>query len=73
MAERATQRHWVIRGFDGHTKIYERTIGLGQLSEKQVEAVLKALAAKAGLEFDETVGAYATRGTRIANDLLHVQ
>jgi hypothetical protein len=74
MAERATQqRHWLIQGFDGQRKIYERKVGLGQLSEKQVEAILKALAAKAGLDFDEIIGAYATRGTKIANDLLRVQ
>jgi hypothetical protein len=70
---RATQGYWLIRGFDGHTKIYERRIGLGQMSEKQLEAALKALAARAGLEFDEIIGAYATRGTKIANHLLSVQ
>jgi hypothetical protein len=44
MAERATQRHWLIRGFDGHTKIDEKRIDLGQLSEKQLKPILKALA-----------------------------
>jgi hypothetical protein len=73
MAERATQRHWLIRGFDGHTKIDEKRIDLGQLSEKQLKPILKALATKAGLDFDEIIGAYATRGTKIANDLLRVQ
>jgi hypothetical protein len=35
--------------------------------------LLKALAAKAGLGFDEIVGAYAKRRTKIANNLLEVQ
>ncbi len=37
-----------------------------------MKQLLMALAAKAGLEFNEIVGAYATRKTKIANDLLTV-
>jgi hypothetical protein len=63
--------HWLIQGYDGLIKIYERRVEAG-LTSRQVEALLKALAAKCGLTFDEVVGAYATRRTRIANDLLDI-
>ena len=43
------------------------------MTEEQIKAVLQALAAKAGLTFDEIIGAYAKRGTKIATDLLLVQ
>jgi len=54
-------------------KIYEKEMKIGCCSEKQIRAVLQSLVAKAGMDFDEIVGAYAKRGTRIANDLLLVQ
>ncbi len=63
---------WHIRGYDSTTKIYERKVDVGRLTWRQAEALLRALAAKAGLTYDEIVGAYATRRTKIANDLLEV-
>jgi hypothetical protein len=65
--------HWLIRGFDSTTKIYERRVDAGQITEIQVKALLRALTAKAGLSNDEIVGAYASRRTKIANDLLRVE
>lgn len=65
--------HWLIRGYDSTTMIYERKLDAGQITEDQVKSLLKALTAKAGLTFDEIVGAYAKRRTKIANDLLLVQ
>ena len=64
--------HWLIQGYDSQTKFYERRVNVGQLTDKQVEAMLMALAAKAGLTFDEIVGAYAKKRTKIANGLLVV-
>jgi len=64
---------WKIEGYDSLTKIYEKELTAGCCSEKQIQAVLQSLVAKAGLDFDEIVGAYAKRKTRIANDLLLVQ
>lgn len=64
---------WKIEGYHGTTKIYERELQIGYFSEKQIQDVLKALAAKAGLGFDEIIGAYARRRTKGANDLLSVQ
>jgi hypothetical protein len=70
---RQTKRQWLIRGYDSADMIYEKRVDAGQFTEDQIRALLKTLAAKAGLEFDEIVGAYAKRRTRIANNLLQVQ
>jgi hypothetical protein len=70
MAE--TGKQWLIMGYDGFTTIYERRVDAGQLTQGQVKALLMALTAKAGLTFDEMLGAYAKRGTKIANNLLQV-
>lgn len=68
-----TENEWLIEGYDGFTAIYEKRVDVGQLTQGQVKALLMALTAKAGLTFDEILGAYAERGTRIANKLLQVQ
>jgi hypothetical protein len=73
MAAIKRRLHWLIRGYDSTTMIYEKTVDAGQITQIQMTALLKALAAKAGLTDDEIVGAYATRRTKIANDLLRVQ
>jgi len=66
-------KFWKIEGYDSLTKIYEKELKLSYFSEKQIQDVLKVLVAKAGLEFDEIVGAYARKKTKIANDSLLVQ
>ena len=68
-----TEHYWLIRGYDGMTKIYEKRVPVGQLTENQLKAVLMALTAKAGLSFDEIVGAYVKKATRMHNDLLCVR
>jgi len=65
-------KFWKIEGYDSLTKIYEKELKLGCFSEKQIQAVLQSLVAKAGMDFDEIVGAYAKRGTKGANNLLGV-
>ena len=65
--------YWRICGYDGSKPIFERIVELGQFTENQMRNLLMALTAKAGLEFDEIVGAYATRKTKTANNLLVVQ
>jgi len=67
-----TQQYWHIEGYDGTTKIFDRKVKTGYFSGDQMEALLKALAAKAELTFDEIVGAYAARNAHIANELLDV-
>ncbi len=66
-------RYWHIEGYDSLTKIYDRKVKVGCFSMKQLPALLMALAAKAGLNLDEIVGAYAYRRSTIANNLLSVQ
>lgn len=68
-----TQRYWVIAGYDGTKKIFERKAKLGCYTENQMKHLLQALAAKTGLEVDEIFGAYAKRGTKGANELLEVR
>jgi hypothetical protein len=72
MRHKKTGSYWLIQGFDSATKIYERRVDIGQLSTDQAKALLRALAAKAGLTLDEIVGAYARRKTPMANGHLHV-
>jgi hypothetical protein len=45
----------------------------GSFTQPQIKGLLRTLAAKSGLSFGEIVGAFAKRGTAIANDLLSVQ
>lgn len=67
------QRFWLIEGYEDLTKIYDRKVKLGCFSDKQIKTLLKALTAKAGLSYDEIVGAYAKKKTNIANELLFVK
>jgi hypothetical protein len=64
--------YWMIRGYDSSTQIFERTVEFGQFTDNQIKHLLRALVAKAGLDNDEMVGAYAKRGTKIANDHLTI-
>jgi hypothetical protein len=67
-----TLGHWLIRGYDSQTLIAEIRVSFAQIAPRRLESLLKALTAKVCLSFDEIVGAYASKGTRIANDLLAV-
>ena len=64
--------HWLIEGYDGAKKIYERRVDYGQLTTDQAKALIRALTAKAGLTFDEIVGAYAKKRTQIATAHLDI-
>ena len=66
-------KKWKIEGFDGHEKIFETKIKLGCLSENKLKKTLRVLTAKAGLSYQEIVGAYSRRGTKVSNELLAVQ
>jgi len=64
--------YWRIRGYDSLTEIFGVNVECGQFTDEQIQHLLKALTAKAGLEYREIVGANAKRRTKIANDLLAV-
>ena len=68
-----TTRYWHILGYDGLEKIYDRKVKVGYFSETRIRELLMALAARAGLNYDEIVGAYAARNAKIANVLLDVR
>jgi hypothetical protein len=72
VAKPTTKRYWRVRGHDGFKTIFETTVGLGHFSDDQIQRLLQALTAKAGLSFTEIVGAHAKRRTNIANELLAV-
>ena len=67
-----TQRCWHIVGYDSTEKIFEKKVKMGWFSENQIEQILRALTARAGLDFEEIVGAYAKRGAKVSNELPHV-
>ena len=67
-----TEKLWEIRGYDSMEQIFEIHVPVDCFSEKRIQELLKALAARAGLEFNEIVGAYAKRNSALANDLLKV-
>jgi hypothetical protein len=67
------QRFWHIEGYDSSTKIYDKKVKVGCFSDNQIKNLLKALTAKAGLSYDEIVGAYAKKNTKILNELLIIQ
>ena len=67
-----SKRYWLIRGHDGFKTIFETKVSLGQFTADQIQDLLKALTAKMGLTCEEIVGAYAKRGTKVANDHLAV-
>ena len=68
-----TKKYWCIRGFDSTQMIFEKFVPLACFSRTQIEAVLKALTARASLSYEEIVGAYARRGRKESNDLLEIR
>ena len=67
------KRLWEIRGYDSTTEIFKSHVPVSCFGERRIQELLKALAAKAGLTFDEIVGAYARKNATLANDLLVVR
>lgn len=72
MKKPTQKRYWRIEGFDSMQTIFKTRLELGQFTDERIKALLRALAAKAGLTYEETVGAYAKPRTKIANSLLQV-
>jgi len=60
----ATKRFWRIEGADSLTPIFRKVVPLHHFSENQMRQLLCALEAKAHLDFDEIVAAYARRGSK---------
>ena len=73
MAKSSNKLYWHIRGCDSFRSIFDVKVESGLFTDDQIQQLLKALAAKAGLTYHEIVGAYAKRRSRISNSLLDVQ
>jgi len=63
---------WHIRGYDGTTEICNQTVPVGQMSQKKLEELLRALAGR-GLSSCELANAYANRNTKRYNGFLQVR
>ena len=68
-----SKAYWLIQGYDSLNLIFEKRVDASYFSNEQMKSLLKALIAKAGLTFDEVLGGYARRRSRIANDHLDVR
>jgi hypothetical protein len=66
-----TTRFWRVRGYDSIELLLDITVPVEHFSMAQMSDLLRALAAKS-LSAQDTIGAYARRGTKTANNLLKV-
>lgn len=68
-----TNRYWQITGYRGKARIFETKVKYSYFSENQMKCLLKAMASKHGLDYDQMIGAYAGKQAGILNDLLFVR
>ena len=64
------KRYWNIVGYKKFDQIFDVTIPIDCLSDRQLKDLLKCLAAKADSSFEDIVGAYVQRKTKLAHDFL---
>jgi len=57
-------RVWEITGWDSTKQIFTTTVPCGQITEVQLQALLRVLAAKFGLTPNEIVGCHLKRRTK---------
>lgn len=58
------KRFWMIRGYDGATRVFQDFRPVGDYSEGSMAQLLKCLTAKASLEYAEVLDAYARKNSR---------
>jgi hypothetical protein len=66
------KRYWRVRGYRRLIDIFDVKIPFGSITERQVQELLRCLAASGSLSPQEIVGAYVKRKTKIAHDVLAV-
>jgi hypothetical protein len=66
------KRYWRIKGYNSLDPIFDKTIPVGCITTSQLMELLKCLAAKEGLSYNEIIGGYVKRKTRLANIHLDV-
>lgn len=67
------KRFWRIRGHRGLETIFDQILPLGGITDDQLKALLRCLAAKANLTNEEIVGAFVKRKTELAHEVMPVQ
>jgi len=65
--------HWLIQGFDGLSSLGEWRIDPRHISADNVQILLRVLAGRAGLSFDEIVSAHLNGRAQGSNGLLDVK
>jgi hypothetical protein len=68
-----TKRFWRIRGERRFQTIFDQTLPLGSITDNQLKALLRCLAAKADLTNEEIVGLFARHRTKAAKEYMPVQ
>jgi hypothetical protein len=63
---------WRICGYDSATKIFDELIPVGQITQSNLEEMLRSLAGR-GLSSRELVSAYTKRNARRFNGLLQIR
>lgn len=70
--QQRAERYWRIQGHDGSTEIFDQTFSVGQMTEKNVKELLRALVAKS-LSPLEVIGGYAKKRTKLSNCFLDIR
>jgi hypothetical protein len=68
-----TRKYWRIVGYDSTQQIFEEKVLLGCYTERDMEALLRALVSRAGLTYREIVDSYAKKNTQRYASHLEVQ
>jgi hypothetical protein len=71
-AKRKATFYWAIEGYDSTRKIFSTKFKTTFISERQIEPLLQALTACAGLTLEEIVGCYLMKHTKLYSRLLEV-
>jgi hypothetical protein len=67
------KRYWRIEGFKKFERIFAVTIPFGSITEDKLKELLKCLSARADqLPYDEIVGSYVKRKSKLAHSGLQV-
>jgi hypothetical protein len=64
--------YWVIEGYDSTEKIFSTKFKTTLISDRQIESLLKALTARAGLMLEEIVGCYMMKNAKLYRRHLEV-
>jgi hypothetical protein len=67
------KRFWRIHGRRNFETIFDQCVSVGALSDGQLQQLLMCCVAKEALSYEEIIGAYVKRGTRLAHSVLRVQ